>query len=418
MNIPLQRVRSAPAPGFWPTVFGIFAGGLALVLAAFWVYMRFFFTFDRPARVQEIALGDLNGDGYLDAYLAAAPDGEPYIHPDYLLFNDGQGHFTDSGQDFGEASSFSVKKGDVNGDGLLDIVVGWHGVKVYRNYGRGTFKGSYSVGSAEQGVYRFHLALADLNQDGYLDIIGAGCCGAGIPDNQGGMSQVFLPTSQVWLGNSDGNFSSTGQTLGQAGSHASALADLNGDGTLDVFFANGRTIDAPPHSQVGAPNTVWFNDGQGHFTDSGQQLGNAESYIVALGDVNGDGFNDAVVGNYGPDEIWINDGKGNFSVSGQALSNERTYHLFLVDLDSDGDLDLVSGGETRGQVWLNDGTGQFQKGQPLAHQKYEALAVGDVTGDGLVDVFVAGVEAYSVWRGDGDGSFTANPRTIFATPSP
>lgn len=418
MDKTLQLVRNDRFPKTLLVVFSLVGLCAGLAFGSVWIYFQFFFSFDRPPRVQEIALADLNGDGHLDAYLALAPDGEPYTHPDYLLFNDGQGNFTDSGQDFGDAPSFSVKLGDVNGDGQLDIVVGWHGAKVYRNYGRGTFQGFSSVGSAQEGVYRFHIALADLNQDGRLDVVGAGCCGAGIPDNNGGMSQLFFPNSQVWLGKGNGVFSSTGQALGQEGSQAVALADLNGDGTLDAFLANSSRMDASMNSSRNTPNTVWFNDGQGHFTDSGQQLGNEESYAVALGDVNGDGFIDAVVGNRGPDEIWLNDGLGNFIDSVQRLSNGLTYHVFLADLDRDGDLDLVTGDETNAQVWFNDGAGQFNQGQPIDYNQYEAIALGDVTGDGILDIFVGGAKAYQVWRGEGDGRFTADAHTVFATPQP
>lgn len=397
----------------------IFAGLFLLLFLAYWVYLLFFFSFDRPPRVQEIALGDLNGNGYLDAYLATAPDGEPYVHPDYLLLNEGDGRFTDSGQNFGDNSSFSVALGDVNGDGLLDIVVGWYGIKVYRNYGSGTFRGHsgafrghYSQGDEQDGIYRFDVALADLDRDGHLDVFGAGCCGGGIPGN-GGMQQVFYPTSRAWLGNGAGTFSTTGQSLGQLGSQAVALADLNGDGALDAFLANSSRMDASGNSQGGVPNTIWFNDGQGKFTDSGQRLGNEESYAVALGDANGDGFIDAVVGNRGPDEIWFNDGQGNFSDSGQRLGSGLTRAVFLAELDGDGALDLVVAAEESAQVWLNEGAGQFRQGQQISYNQYEAIALGDVTGDGVVDIFVAGVESYQVWRGVGDGRFTPDTRTHY-----
>lgn len=401
--------RSIP----WGKIIFLIVGLFLLLFLAYWVYFFFFFSFDRPSRVQEIALGDLNGDGQLDAYLAIAPDGEPYVHPDYLLINEGDGRFHDSGQDFGEAPSFSVELGDVDGDGLADIVVGWHGVKVYRNYGSGTFRGHRSVGNVPEGIYRLHIALADLNRDGILDVFGAGCCGGGIPDNRGGMQQVYYPTSLAWLGGGAGTFSTTGQSLGQLGSQAVALGDLNGDGSPDAFLANSSRMAAAGELQRNLPNTVWFNDGQGNFTDRGQRLGQVESTAVTLGDVNGDGFLDAVVGNRGPDEIWLNDGQGHFHDSGQRLGNDLTRSLFLADLDGDGDLDLVVGGDERAQVWFNDGTGEFRQGQQISYNRYEAIALGDVTGDGLLDVLVGGVESYQVWRGLGNGRFTADQRTHF-----
>lgn len=368
--------------------------------------------FEQPPQVQEIALGDLTGDGLLDVYLAIAPDGEPYVHPDYLLFNEGEGRFHDSGQDFGATPSFSAKLGDVNGDGWLDVATGSYTAKLYANYGDGLYKDSYSAFNSSEGTNRVQVALADLNNDGYLDIFGAGCCGI-VATYRDTDSQVYFSGSQVWLNDGAGRFRVTATPIGQLGSQAVALGDLNGDGTEDAFLANSLTVQADETFQKGAPNTVWFNDGQGQFHDSGQQLGTSKSTAVALGDVNGDDFLDAVVGNRGADEIWLNDGLGYFHDSSQHLGSGLTRSLFLIDLDGDGILDLVTGGEESAQVWFNDGTGQFRHGQKISYEQYEAIALGDVTGDGLFDVFVAGVESYQVWRGMGNGRFTPDRRSSY-----
>jgi hypothetical protein len=202
-------------------------------------------------------------------------------------------------------------------------------------------------------------------------------------------------------------FSNHRPCLESENSGALALGDLNGDETLDVFLAKGWT---PPTRNIA--NEVWFNDGQGNFTDSGQRLGNAESYAVALGDLNRDGFLDAVVGNRGAGEIWFNDGQGNFGLGQQHLGRGINT-IFVSDLDRDDDLDLFLGGGGSIQVWLNDGTGQFKAGQRINLDRYDAAAVGDVTADGIPDVFVGGPAAYQVWRGDGKGRFSAGRRSAY-----
>jgi hypothetical protein len=382
---------------------------LCILLIGWLIWANANFSFERPPRVQEIALGDLNGDGFLDAYLAIAPDGESYLHPDYLLFNDGNGRFWDSGQNFGDSPSYSVDLGDLNGDGFTDLAVGvgWYGVREHLNDGEGLMTKTFLLNdfSEGEGIYSFDVAVADLNNDGFLDIFGAGCCGGATSGTDD--PQVFSPTSLVWLNVENRHFSSTGQRIGQAGSLGVALADLNGDGDVDVFLANHYTINVDGNTSSGTENAVWFNDGQGNFSDSGQKLGKANSYAVALGDLNGDGFPDAVVGNRGPDEIWFNDGQGYFTKSNQRLGNEWTRSVFLSDLNGDGRLDLVIGGETNAQVWFNDGRGNFSAEQSISYDSYDAIALGDVTGDGIPDIFVAGVESYQVWRGNGDGTFSA-----------
>ncbi len=387
--------------------------GVALLYLAWFTYAMRNFGFEGPPRVQQIALADLNGNGRLDAYLAIAPDGEPYIHADYLLWNEGNGRFVDSQHDFGEWPTFSVATADINHDSHQDIILsqsGWVGLFV--NDGRGAFRKPPSPPTPgdQHAIARLNVALADLNGDGSLDIFGAACCGGAIvsPD----FAPLYSP-DQVWLNVGNGRFQHN-QQLAQTGSNAVALGDLNGDGTVDAFVAAGPSTMSNGNNIPNTPNTVWLNDGQGRFDDSGQRLGNAESTAVALGDLNGNGFLDAVVGQRGADEIWFNDGQGQYRPSGQQLGNDLTRTLFLADLDGDGDLDLLLGGETGAQVWLNDGQGQFHLGQTgIGYGRYEAIALGDVTGDGLVDIFVAGVESYEVWHGARNGRFTASPRITY-----
>jgi hypothetical protein len=392
---------------------GILFTLLLLLLAGWLVYAFFIFTLEAPPRVQEVALADLTGNGYLDTYLAISPDGDPYTHPDYLLFNEGDGRFRESGQDFGRMPSFSVKVADVNGDGRPDLVIGWPQVRVYWNSGDGFFdRSSPLAGSLGSSMSRVNVAVADLNNNGSLDVFAVGCCGA-IASYSATSRQVLLPSSRAWLNNGDGTFAASRHPITQVGSNAVALADLNGNGAVDAFLVHGTALKADGNYQHKVPNTVWLNDGQGNFSDSGQQLGQAESTAVALGDLNGNGFPDAVVGNRGPDEVWFNDGQGHFSHSGRRLGRGLTRALFLLDLDGDGDLDLFVAGETVGRLWLNDGTGRFTAGQSIRYGRYDGVALGDVTGDGHVDILVAGVASYQVWRGDGTGRFTAGPRADY-----
>ena len=136
-----------------------------------------------------VELGDLDGDGDLDAYVANNGLGNR------VYLNDGTGVFADSGQSLGDHASREVSLGDVDGDGDLDAVVSntTQETRVWQNNGSGVFTDSQSFDSGNsQG-----LQLGDLDGDGDLDAFVA-ISGSG---------------NQVWR-NNGGTFGNSGQLLG------------------------------------------------------------------------------------------------------------------------------------------------------------------------------------------------------------
>jgi VCBS repeat protein len=142
--------------------------------------------------------------------------------PNEVWLNDGHGDFTDSGQRLGASESYSVKLGDLDGDGDLDTFVtnaNRQPSEVWLNDGRGTFADS---GQRLANRHGYGVALDDLDHDGDLDAF------------------VVGGDSQVWLNNGVGNFS-LAQTFTHSGSSAwydVALGDVDADGDLDAFIAN------------------------------------------------------------------------------------------------------------------------------------------------------------------------------------
>mgnify|MGYP001023283662 CR=1 FL=1 len=119
-------------------------------------------------KASAVALGDLDGDGDLDAFIANSSHGgaDP---ADKVWLNDGQGVFSDSKQSLGSVYDLTVELGDLDGDGDLDVFTGiwWSGARVWLNDGKGKFVDSQvrlaSYNSA--GV-----VIADLDGDGDLDV--------------------------------------------------------------------------------------------------------------------------------------------------------------------------------------------------------------------------------------------------------
>src|SRR5690349_13671216 len=111
-----------------------------------------------------------------------------------------------------------------------------------------------------------------------------------------------------------------------------SLGDLDGDGRLDIILAKGR------HWPL--VDLVLINDGKGHFNRR-HNLGDKadRTYTAALADLDGDGRLDVVVGNDAPDEklIYFGDGKGHFRLASR-FGDARwpTRNVTVVDLNHDG----------------------------------------------------------------------------------
>jgi hypothetical protein len=362
--------------------------------------------FGSQLRCRAIALADLDGDGDLDAFLANGQS--EMFEPNQAWLNRGTGRFVDSGQRLGKLNSYSVALGDFDADGDVDALVGNSASgEVFNNDGAGRFvsKGQWPH-PQDAGVHRWVVTVGDLDGDGDLDAYLGGCCG-GIASGENWTS-VLYPYNVVWLNDGAGDFDDTGQRMGDSGTRAIALGDLDGDGDLDAFVGNSSSIvDTNGTARRNEPNKVWLNDGSGQFDDSGQSLGSASTYALALGDVDGDGDLDAFVGNEGANEVWLNDGHGNYNDSGQTLGDASTQVVNLADVDGDGDVDALVGNDKACEIWLNDGTGTFgDSSQRLSYSEGYVVAPGDLDGDGDQDVLAGKLgKRLWAWLNDGTGKF-------------
>ncbi|HEU4395289.1 MAG TPA: VCBS repeat-containing protein, partial [Planctomycetota bacterium] len=209
------------------------------------------------------------------------------------------------------------------------------------------------------------------------------------------------------------------------------LADLDGDGRLDLLVANGRRGNA----------TLLAGDGRGGFgpARSFPLLGPAEPgrFSLSTGDVDGDGHLDLVVARSadadpGAGSLWTlrGDGKGGFGERLGAVQPvlPRPGLEALADADGDGDLDVVlsHGGRSALSVLLHRGGGVFE---PATGSPYDpgapafATVVSDVDGDGRADLVVATVFGHApfasrvaVLLGDGRGFAPAPGSPFIAGP--
>ena len=281
-----------------------------------------------------MALGDVNGDGILDIVTG----GTFYFGNQYggVLLGDGTGSFYASGYSVPSYGSYieSVALGDIDGDGDLDAVVsGSYGTRVWTNNGYGSFGDTgQSFDVPGYGTYGGDVQLADVNGDGHLDVI--------LTSRYNYFGSTYGETS-VWLNDGSGSFGFSGITFGGSYAFATSVGDVNGDGIADVFVArHGEYVDSPESDQV------WFGTAAGTFTQHptmilGAGYGSSYAYNVQAIDVNGDGSLDIVVtgdynysnGTMGHSVVWLNDGNGHFTQSDITFGGAYGFDAALGELD-------------------------------------------------------------------------------------
>ncbi|WAC20762.1 VCBS repeat-containing protein [Luteolibacter sp. SL250] len=322
----------------------------------------------------DVALGDIDGDGDVDAVLAQLLD------PSLVLVNDGTGKFTSSSVMGTLPLAAAGELADLDGDGDLDLfLAGSSPCQVFWNDGAGVFTNSgQNVGGFNS---RRSVVVADVDGDGDRDAV--------LPTNGGG-------ASELWLNNGAGIFS-FGQTLpGDAAATNAAVVDVNGDGRQDIVLAcNG-------------PNLIFTNNGAGSFVQSAHTIGSGATFCIAFADFDGDGDQDAFVADgFNPpfeddNEVWLNDGAGVFTRTVQDLGTLYSFDVLPEDIDGDGDMDVIVGNNMSqpNEIWLNNGAALFTRsGHILGHIRAMNLAMADLDGDGDSDCFIAGgSDASEVWK--------------------
>ncbi|MDO7875654.1 FG-GAP-like repeat-containing protein [Hymenobacter sp. ASUV-10] len=296
---------------------------------------------DYPTTHQPItvALGDVNNDGRTDMvtanpYWTGTVDG---FTLDIFLAQAGGG--------FGSGSSCptsgrptSVALSDVDGDGLLDAIVcaqsnptngSLGSVNVMRNTGNASPR-FVSVGVYTVDFAPSHVTLGDLNHDGRLDIV---------TTNSGGQSFSVL------LAQAGGGYATAVDYFTGVASVRSVLGDIDRDGNLDIATVNF----GGPSTINGASIAVRLGTGTGTF--GARTLYNGSSYTFQnfdMADLNGDGILDLMTASVGPNaaplrQVLVNLGTpaGTFGPAVVYQSVGRPGSVLAADVDRDGRLDLV-----------------------------------------------------------------------------
>nr|WP_319510367.1 VCBS repeat-containing protein [uncultured Draconibacterium sp.] len=342
-----------------------------------------------------IAFADIDGDGDQDLAISGNrgyPFGEDITN---LYTNDGTGNFNLAD----ESTCTPVHDGaiafaDIDGDNDQDLIInGWSlqlggaCTQLYFNDGQGNFRINNNIPFT--AMYGGDLVVADVNNDGYPDIV------------QNGYSSGNRYT-ELYLNEQNGVFSIANDTTFEAvGDGALAFADVDSDGDIDILNG-GRNKNYDYIIELGV------NDGMGNFLFMQPFISDVMNGDVAFADIDGDFDQDLMVTGRSclypkkvVSELYRNDGQGNYTmVDDTTFTPVFNSSVSFADFDGDDDQDLIIAGISKADVritkiYKNDGAGKYSPDETnsFVNVDFAWISCADVDGDEDIDILIAGSTA-------------------------
>jgi hypothetical protein len=334
---------------------------------------------------------DLNNDGFLDIVFCNGYDGTSPNINSYIYWGSASGFSIGNKTELPTHGACSNSVADLNGDGFIDIVFsnGHDGTSYNTNsvVYWGSAIGFSSGDKTELPTHgAFDNSVADLNGDGFLDIV---FCN-NYDDTSGNINSV------IYWGSASGFSSGDKMELPTHQAGGSSVADLNGDGFLDIVFSNNH--DGTSHN---TDSFIYWGSAIGFSSSNKTELPTHGAVGNSVADLNSDGFLDIVFSNiydgtsYNTDSFIYWGSAGGFSSDNKTeLPTHGAYGNSVADLNSDGFLDIVFSNEYDGtSVNINSyiywgSAGGFSSGNKTELPTHNAISnsVADLNGDGFLDI--------------------------------
>ncbi len=319
----------------------------------------------------------------------------------------GSGEFADSSVVSLPNLPWSMIVADFNRDGNIDIAVvtdnGSNGLLVSFGNGDNTFQAFTSYATPS---WLFGLTAADVNNDGWIDIIGVG------------EASEYFPLFNVYLNDGDGTFTEGQGFAGNSGTRSICPVDLNHDGYLDLLSS---------HDYFSTQIFAHLNNGNGIFSLDTTYDGSYGNLTVNSRDYNNDGYPDIAaatdIRNY--TTVFLNDGTGKMTAGIPYNVYDHPRDIVSADFDNDGDVDIFTAsedGEYMGfsSIINNNGDGTFAWFQSyyMEYLAVQAIDAADFNNDGYSDVTcILWGTAMEYMPNQGDGTFDSiQAHTMAETP--
>jgi hypothetical protein len=306
---------------------------------------------------------------------------------------------------------------DMNGNGYLDIVsVGDHGSPWFNSDQHGIMiwfgdgQGNWTV--QQEGAFGYGgCAVGDLNNNGSMDI----AWGVHHDYGSGGFGDRIMGaalgngTGSGWVPWDDG-LATGGETWGM---FATDLADFNNNGLLDIVSLS-----------FGGSNGVhvYQNHGDGTWSHVWAAAGGSVSYTLETGDFNADGNMDFIASRSVSGQnasTFFGDGNLNFTLNTAGLPQEHFRAVDVGDFNNNGADDILTATISGIRVFsFNSDTDQweeFSNGLPELNT-YRMVQFGDLNGNGYLDIVIYANPVGQIFLGDGQGNWTENTSFSFDSP--